>query len=422
MALWVPRARLRPRKLAIIAFLLLMVVLVRKTILVYQAEIHSSHGSVPAETVFKARREFFDDSVYHDMPESKDVVPNCVNYLNRVSRAYRNLKALRSGLSQAGSFEQLHKSNGLDWQLYNQKIWLKQQKIETKKRIAKDNKKYGPEIEKIDNQMFAEKTFLLSNLEHETTFNSSNARVFGACMSHDSAKLTKTCSKIEKQIYPWMTGRAPDVEDMYGKLLRGSTFKCFFQEWISYSHDSGIVIPVLPDSSVENLQRTLRVLRRVAKSSKSVEIIHAGTLSLDDKKRLVAAARNDRKPVDGVEEGSLFSSLDVLFVNVKDCVKFDLISNGYRMFILAHIFNSFQNSIVITDKTIPTMDSFDTYLLGLDSYKKRGTYFFKKRSDLDLKVYQIPDGFYPVTELIKYNLMPTENDQKYFKLHGRKCS
>ncbi|KAH3674690.1 hypothetical protein WICMUC_003106 [Wickerhamomyces mucosus] len=180
-----------------------------------------------------------------------------------------------------------------------------------------------------------------------------------------------------------------DNDEWFGddkKLIKRAPSKknCFLDNWRSSLNGKGIVLSVADkyESDIIGLIRVLRGLN----NRLPIQLVHKGDLSDNAMKNIVKVAREDnpKVPLSLYEKIKFdiphnFPKQEVWFVNAKRCIKKEYQGHfvGYANKLIAYLFNSFDDTLLMDTDTIPLVKPHAFFETG--PYKRTNTIFFKDR-------------------------------------------
>ncbi|KAK6459083.1 mannosyltransferase putative-domain-containing protein [Scheffersomyces xylosifermentans] len=397
---------------------------------------------------------------------SKDVVPisqACTDYFTELSRVYPGNPG-----SEIVDLEWIQSVN-VNADIYKKSKWIRERKRSLRLELHKIGKRVNDNHLKQLEEEFVVASKELSKFESKIFEEFNHIKVFGTCYlekwnetSSPVDKLKKLGTNFEKRLYPWISGELPRFENWRGDTLGPNEFPEFDKKKLeSYkesevftrnlqgkSNGKGIVIPLLPvsprDKQIENITRLIKVLRAM-KNQFPIEVMHLGDLTKDEMKKIAFAARTDisrlpssykkyleLKNKNSVEVSAVtnddYPKQIIWFADltpVKNKQQHPLVSKAYSYnspnFVLSMstIFNSFEESIVLGSSSIPLVENLGKHFFENDSYKQNGILFFKNPSHYTTKVRRFPPGFHEVTNFIRAQLMPSQEDAVYFGINMR---
>lgn len=215
------------------------------------------------------------------------------------------------------------------------------------------------------------------------------------------------CHDTEARIFPWLSNILPtytrwdgevskglpnlsdDIYDDYefnNKFVkRSEVSNCFVKNFKNSINGKGIVISA-SDSQKGELMRLALILRALD-NTLPIQIVHKGDLSIKSQNELI---QQFRKPISTETLPLSFSKLssnqvpkfpaqDVWFVNVRESLKkeFDPYFEKYANKLLAYLFNSFEDMILIDTDTVPFVNLAN--ILKLPGFLEKGAFFFQDR-------------------------------------------
>ncbi|EGW34158.1 uncharacterized protein SPAPADRAFT_148647 [Spathaspora passalidarum NRRL Y-27907] len=327
--------------------------------------------------------------------------------------------------------------------IYKKNSWIRAKESEVKR---SSTKRLTAEVEQQLEQDFIRESQKQSNLEKSIVNQFNHMRVFGKCFlageSDEQESIdNKLCMDFQTQLYPWMSGKFPIYENWKNEKLPQNTVPifdkskqiknsaCFIQQFKQNSNGKGIVIPFHPtkgqprDKQIDNISRIIKVLRAL-KNRKPIQIVHLDTLTRQEKKLLVDAARTEilYRVVTDVH----YPQQNLWFVDVSPVkntqqhpvmVKQYLFNNINFVVSLSMIFNSFEEAIIMTEHALPLLEKADYF--NDQRYKETGLLFFKSPTIYSKRPKRFPPGFHEVTSLVKQFLTPNDFDNHYFGLFKR---
>ncbi|KAL6454604.1 MNT4 putative alpha-1 [Candida maltosa Xu316] len=291
--------------------------------------------------------------------------------------------------------------------VYKRKKWLKDRVRALRKEHKQDRDKY--DFDAIAKSEFAQVSKNQSDYEHAMANDFDNMRIYGKCFTGElnlDSRLERLCSEYQKKLYPWMSGKWPRFEDSQ-KQQQIQPEGCMINQLAKNNKGKGIVIPILPNGShnqINHVSRLIRVLRGLD-NKLPIQIMYV-KLSEKEKQQLMKVATSE----------SQFPRQDISFVNLSPAITIPV--NNNLMVSLSSIFSTFEEMVILGEHTIPLVNI--ESLFKTERYLSTGMFFFKPPSHLKDRVTKFNPGFHEVAEFIKSQLPPSNNDVKYFGFQKRK--
>lgn len=457
------------RSKRILAFYLLLLILATVKYLRPGATSITIHNYGSYDIV--SQRSKFNNPIFADwIVENKnyldmDLESKCKQYFHAVDPKANN-KIPGNDLVDLEYHQNYQFSN---W-VYKKKKWLRERRKTLRTELRKENPKakITKEHEILMMKQFDEASKAVSEYELQVMNEVDHLKVFGKCFIDNdniSKQNDQLCSLFERKLYPWMSKRLPRFENWKGDLLPENSIPvydeekynayskaltgCFLDNIKAMSNGKGLVIPVLPNDQTNQVEHIIRLIQtlRALKNELPVEIVYMGQdLNVVNRKRLIEAARTEIssfpesyqayfKSISKSDDVPNFVSTtnypkqDLWFVDllaVKNKLQHPLVAkaNAFNspsfVLLLATIFNSFEEFIVLSSEVIPLVEKFDQYLFKQQSYKENGIKLFKKPSYYQLKMKRYDPGFHEISSFIKNHLMPSNDMARFFGLNKRK--
>lgn len=409
--------RLRLRTVLLAVLLTLLVVIVACS---------GNSTPVPDQPVDLVRnRRSFANPIYMKWAKSdrgrKSAQDNCVLYFNEFQS--RGVK------SEVSSFEDLIAYN-FSPLVYKRNKWIAEEKKQYRRHLRLQGIDFDESHIKEVERRYVVETQRLARFEKLFAQETGALRVFGQCFLHMDAPIDDaSCVHISRRLLPWLLGKLPSVESWQADVVKEDQAReCVVKQIENRLKGRGIVIPLLPKrdaaKQTANVARLIQVLR-ASQNKLPIEIVYAeeGEISKQRKDYLINVARSlsVRSPplLKAYLAASDMSSVDfppqdIRFVNIRPALAKNVPISDTLVWTLAHIFNSFEELVVLSSRTIP-LEKLDMLFENPD-YKELGTFFFRTRSLPLLKPHKFPTGFFEVNSLVNdYSSVLTE-DSKYFKL------
>jgi hypothetical protein len=405
-------------------------------------------------------REKFSNPIYDKLKDTfeSDVQANCAKYFNR----FKNVPVM----ALETMFEMKYDSN-----VFKEKKWLHEREIELRRQLREQKIKFAD----IHHQQMAEEFKNLQNTvskyEKQLSQDIAHARIFGKCFVSEEQEIAKgadsSCEAIEKKLYPWMSREYPQIFAM-DKVLPPGEFPnfdsaryskyesvsepCFLRNLKLKSNGKGIVIPVsfglnVPREVMDviGLIRVLRVLKNelpieityfsnyINEYYRGLIIHEATTLDVKIQEARLQYLKITGKPLPNSQSFDVkdyppqklwFIDL-TMTLNYKDHMLLmhnENVQTPNFLHGLSTLFNTFEEAIIISPHAIPLVEDLSAHLFQLDSYKQSGHLFFKLPSKLSYRLSRFPSGYHEVNSFIMKHLMPSEMDEKNFKLARRQSN
>lgn len=416
------------------------------------------HKSIKVKKInISEERDRFSNPIYEKLKDTfeSDVPANCANYFN----GFKSVPVM--------SLEDILAIK-YDSNVFKEKKWLHEREIELRRQLRDQNIKFDD----IHHDQMAEEFKILqntvSNNENQLSQDMNHARIFGKCFlseEHGIAEGADTsCEAIEKKLYPWMSRDYPQIYAMDKALPAGEfpnfdsaryskyesvSEPCFLRNLKLKSNGKGIVIPVVFGMNVPRevmdvigLIRVLRVLKNelpieitffsdyINDYQRGLIIQEATTLDVKIQEARLQYLKLTGKPLPASQsfDPKEYPPQKLWFIDLTMAINFKdhlTIMNNENIqtpnFIhgLSTIFNTFEEAIVISPHAIPLVEDLSAHLFEVDSYKQSGHLFFKLPSKLSYRLSRFPSGYHEVNSFIMKHLMPSEMDEKLFKLARR---
>ncbi|VEU24255.1 DEKNAAC105317 [Brettanomyces naardenensis] len=229
---------------------------------------------------------------------------------------------------------------------------------------------------------------LSSQIKH--LFN--HLKFFGSLFLRDqnplSDKMDLLCNSAFQKLFPWISGKYPkftrfneDLEEVEIFPFADRNQRCFIKNLQVGSKGRGIVISA-DDSMVPELSSLLTVLRLLSNGSSTdpIQIFYTGdTLPKMAMKKLVEVATEPMKPVDNDVFPKIPAPLQLTFVDVTESIESDYRGyfEHYNMKLLAYLFNSFEEMMLMDTDTVPLMSINEIF--KLPQYQETSTLFYRDR-------------------------------------------
>lgn len=260
---------------------------------------------------------------------------------------------------------------------------------------------------------FAERSYFAVKVDNRITDAMATLRVFGKCYLEERQtsafdvlpKKAKPepekgfeCNEVETRVFPWLTRSLPIYTHWDGTVSRGlpelatepkkeqTNSNCFLEQFKNTINGRGYVTSA-GNGQVGELMK-LALLLRALGNKMPIQIVHKGDLSSENQQKLISAFRDDvplRKMPETYADLDLDAALefpkqDVWFVNVDPCIKeaFKHKFQKYANKLLAYMFNSFDEMILIDTDTVPFVDLETVF--SLPGYVDNGAFFFQDRN------------------------------------------
>ncbi|KAG7664308.1 uncharacterized protein J8A68_002166 [[Candida] subhashii] len=347
-------------------------------------------------------------------------------------------------------------SQAIDPTIYKKKKWIR----DLKTRLKQERFSNGGKGKELSDKEIEEEFILAakeqSKLEKSLVFSFNHMRVFGKCFAEqwqvsdgEDKKLEAQCTKFQRQLYPWISGRWPKFSSWKGENLDSGKLpkydsdkytqeketKCFIEQLQRRSNGKGIVIPLYPKSAqnpnqIENINRLIQVLRGI-RNKLPIQIMYISDegFSQQDRNRLIETARTGIRYLPRFREAQMddYPKQDLWFVDLRQVkntkqhpilAKQYLFNNPNFILSLSMIFNSFEEVIVLSQDSIPLLDPIEYF--DDQRYKETGMLFFRSPSHYSDRPKRFQPGFHEVTNLIRSKLTPSDFDTRYFNIHPRK--
>ncbi|ODV94169.1 hypothetical protein PACTADRAFT_34979 [Pachysolen tannophilus NRRL Y-2460] len=246
-----------------------------------------------------------------------------------------------------------------------------------------------------------------------------NSAIFGKFF-FNGVNEAKLCSNAEKLIYPWLSFSFPKYSIFKnGKLKsfkREKTEKsspCFLENLQHNLNGKGIVVTV-NDALVPELAGLIALLRTL-NNELPIEIVYNNDLSKANKELLYKAATAENTCCEGEGEGEgenvqfkgQFREQELIFVDISKVIKSRYRNHfqTYSMKLLALLFSSFEEVIMLDSDTIPLIPIENFFQES--NYLKSNTSFYKDREANDF----VEEGY------VNYfrSLLIDEADSSFFE-------
>jgi len=229
-------------------------------------------------------------------------------------------------------------------------------------------------------------------------------------------KTQHLCQDTEARILPWLSNILPTYTRWNGETSTGNVPKisiqqesenyddsddfgskeqshkkrevdgnCFLKSFKNSINGKGIVISA-SDGQKDELMKLALILRALG-NKLPIQIVHKGDLSTKSQNDLINQFRRPIKTANlplsfeklSSQQVSKFPEQDVWFVNVAQSIKseYSKYFEKYANKLLAYLFNSFEDMILIDTDTVPFVDL--NYILSLPGFVEKGAYFFQDR-------------------------------------------
>lgn len=250
-------------------------------------------------------------------------------------------------------------------------------------------------------------------MDQEMADSISIMRIYQRCYFDDSIKMKVKFDDITSRLFPYLTGIPPAytiftgnesttfnngipefVDGQFtGKALSGKS-KNLIRNYHQNINGKGIVISAAP-THAKDIARLIRVLRGL-NNQLPIQIVHRGNLSKKSMAIILESAVNEieydgqvRKQglVDDVAKrlGVNFPPQTVFFTNIKQMVRGRKFFKTYNNKLLAMVFSSFEEVILLDADSVPLVE-IEKFFLS-KQYLETGTLFFKDRTLRDTNDY-----------------------------------
>lgn len=366
------------------------------------------------------KNPIYDSWAKHTPLKSK--LSRCDDYLNRLEKLlpHRTLPG----------FEEVRKTVFTPL-LYKKKRWIAEEKKHYRRRLRDKGIRLNDGHMKILEKLYYDELRKLSLFEKGFIHDLNHLRTFGNCLTDEKCTILSDdahSKSLTGKLLPWFLGSMPTVDR---KLAMAST-KSLLAQLKETLKGKGIVIPLFPhqEKSVQlrNTKSLIYVLRAL-QNKLPIEITYVGekfiNKATEDSLRNAAKDPLDVVPHSQVEYANLngiantlfeWPAQNISFVNLDPTLVNSLQVSDSLMLVLSNIFNSFEEVMMISPRTIPLKENLES-LFENDGYKQHGTLFFKERSLLEFKPQKPPAGYYDVKQLINRYAGVNDYDKQFFGLH-----
>ncbi|KAK6204461.1 mannosyltransferase putative-domain-containing protein [Scheffersomyces amazonensis] len=209
------------------------------------------------------------------------------------------------------------------------------------------------------------------------------------------------CSNLERRMYPWLSFNYPIYEKWTGEVLLSPPkyfakpiypkpphiSTCFLEKFKNDLNGKGLVLTV-DDGFIDDTINLIKLLRAL-NNKLPIQIVYYDNLSSDSKKKIVKTAREQFKdlPASFSKVRHLFPDdyakglpkQDIWFVNVYNVINenYNYKFSGYGNKLLASIFNSFEEFILLDADTVLVKNP--EWLFEKPQYKSTGAFFYRDR-------------------------------------------
>lgn len=425
----------RLRRKSLILFLALLVIGVVFMTNAYRP--HQFADPILPQTIIE-RRSSYTNPIYaswakNNRPE-KDLAQNCQDYFNALKKLPDE-----PSLLQQGNYKPHH-------DLFRKVKWIREETKKVKKSLRKQKVRFEDFHEReIENRFFLEAQ-RFSKYENAFVNDITHRRNFGVCFlnGEKTSNDASLCTAISKKLYPFLLGQPPFFETAERKLDDSFSDKerqylegCFVNNLNTMGEGKGIVVPILPSlSRNEQLTKAIRLIKvlRATNNTLPIELVLSDSepLRADLKKDILSAALSEKPQFpksyheyikDHPEDKLIFPKQDVRFVFLGRALAdhIEEVKSDSFMIALAAGLNSFEETIVMTLKTIPLLKDL-SLLFKNPTYKQHGIRFFKKRANPEEKLTKYPPGYFEINDLVNKFADVTNQDEQSFGLRSTKLT
>lgn len=373
------------------------------------------------------KRSEFKNPIYSGWPTTtytaSSLDSNCDQYLKRLSSYLPRRKS--------PSFDKVV-STKFPLLLYQKKKWVAEEKKHYRRRL----KSQGIQISDLHvlelEQIYYRRLQELSSFEEGFVEDINHLRVLGKCLlsSHCSSLSSGVFSyELVAQLLPWLLGNMPSVDRKLAAPL--SREKHILAQVIESLKGRGIVVPMLPGQErsvqIRNTKSLIHILRAIG-NKLPIEIVYVGEkfineestasiLAAGKKKADLATHSRDEYLKENEMDDSLleFPPQLISFINLEPSIAKSVAINDNFILALSAIFNSFDEMMLISPKTIPLKKDLEG-LFENHMYKEHGTLFFKQKSLISFKPQKAPAGAFDAKDLINNYAGVNNFDKQLFGL------
>lgn len=198
----------------------------------------------------------------------------------------------------------------------------------------------------------------------------------------------QACVKTEKTLFPWLSGKLPVYSTFNLKSNKvevkkfQSEIQCNIKKLQSGLKGKGIVVTA-NDMLVPELSGLISIMK-LNGNKLPVQIVHKGDLSKPSIKHLVKIASDPIMKLPSIKDSKTMSmskitTFELTFVDVSKVIddKFKSYFNGFGMKLLALLFSSFEEMIMLDTDTVPLLPLKDYF--EMEGYTSTSTLFFRDR-------------------------------------------
>lgn len=217
-------------------------------------------------------------------------------------------------------------------------------------------------------------------------------KTFGSLFLNPNMNLgsesSQLCSDVQKELFPWLSGKLPNFQTFNLKSNKvehkkfASETNCFVKKLQIDLEGKGIVVTA-NTGLVPELSGLISLLK-VNGNKLPMQIVHKNDLTQADIKLLVKIASDPvmKLPTSWNSKKlpmSKITTFDLTFVDVSKVIdpKYKSFFNGFGMKLLALLFSSFEEVIMLDTDTVPLLPLNDYFQMS--RYTETETLFFRDR-------------------------------------------
>lgn len=198
----------------------------------------------------------------------------------------------------------------------------------------------------------------------------------------------KMCANIEREVFPWLSGQLPDFQtyNLKSNKVEHKKFKsdtlCFVKKLQVDLEGRGIVVTA-SDALIPELAGLISLLK-VNGNKLPMQIVHRNDITQANIKHLVKIASDPVMKLPSSWDAkklpmSKITTFDLTFVDVSKVIdpKYKAFFGGFGMKLLALLFNSFEEVIMLDTDTVPLLPL--TEYFQMERYMDTKTLFFRDR-------------------------------------------
>lgn len=199
---------------------------------------------------------------------------------------------------------------------------------------------------------------------------------------------SQLCYDVQRILFPWLSGELPKYETFNLKSNKvehkkfSSDTNCFVKKLQIDLEGKGIVVTA-NDNLVPELAALISLLK-INGNKLPMQIVHKNDITQANIKHLVKIASDPVMKLPSSWDSkklpmSKITTFDLTFVDVSRVIdpKYKSFFNGFGMKLLALLFNSFEEVIMLDTDTVPLLPLTDYF--NMDRYIETNTLFFRDR-------------------------------------------